>query len=103
MEARTDRRGGIEKKEESGGKQQRRGKKRGENEFAIQRAGIQSNNYSTASSCCASREAEFSHSQFQFIFIEAIVSILAGWEEREGGRRELGQEAGFLFFNIIVF
>lgn len=36
-------------------------------------------------------EAESSHSQFQFIFIEAIVSILVG---RERGERESEIEMG---------
>lgn len=49
-----------------------------ENEFAEQCAGIHSNNYGSSSFHCVSWEAESSHSQFQFIFIEAIVSILVG-------------------------
>lgn len=64
-----------------------------ENEFAEQCAGFQSNNYSTRSFHCVSWEAESSHSQFQFIFIEAIVSILVGAKrsERDRGRaREMG-------------
>ncbi len=54
----------------------------GENECAEQRAEIQSYNYSTLSYHCVSWEAECSHGQFQFIFIEAIVSILVGRRRR---------------------
>lgn len=60
-----------------------------ENEFAEQCAGILSNNYGTSSFHCVSWEAESSHSQFQFIFIEAIVSILVG---RKRGEAERGRE-----------